>query len=182
MKQNFEGADILRNINVSGYVAFYQINIFFAYIYQVFLRCFRDPIRVPRIANRVPRIRENHHRVPRIRKNRVPRIREIGPLQVHIGYLTSSLKKNCIYVFNIYKMSLPPDEIASRAGFGPRAVSLETPGLSLSRSQQAKSSDNDRQVSSYTSCNRFIRIDSREDIAPVCAIHQATLFKQTAKI
>jgi len=37
-----------------------------------FLRCFRDPIRVPRIENRVPRIRENFHRVPRIKKNRVP--------------------------------------------------------------------------------------------------------------
>jgi len=37
-----------------------------------FLRCFRDPIRVPRI-------------------------REIGSLQVHIGYLTFSLKKNCKY-------------------------------------------------------------------------------------
>jgi len=46
---------------------------------QVFLRCFRDPIRVPRIENRVPRIRENNHRVPRIRENRVPRMRESGP-------------------------------------------------------------------------------------------------------
>ena len=27
-------------------------------------RRFRDPIRVPRIENRVPRIRENYHRVP----------------------------------------------------------------------------------------------------------------------
>jgi len=26
---------------------------------QVFLRCFRDPIRVPRIENRFPRFREN---------------------------------------------------------------------------------------------------------------------------
>jgi len=46
-----------------------------------------------RIENRVPRIRENHHRVPRIKENRVPGIREIGSLQVHIGYLTFSLKK-----------------------------------------------------------------------------------------
>jgi len=46
----------------------------------VFLRCFRDPIRVPRIENRVPRIRESYHRVRRIRENRVPRIREIGSL------------------------------------------------------------------------------------------------------
>jgi len=50
---------------------------------QGFLRCFRDPIRVPRIENRVLRIREN----------RIPRIREIGSLQVHTGYLTFSLKK-----------------------------------------------------------------------------------------
>ena len=47
-------------------------------IQQVFLRRFRDPIRVPRI-------RENYHRVPRIR--------EIGSLQIHTGYLTFSLKK-----------------------------------------------------------------------------------------
>jgi len=33
-----------------------------------FLRCFKDPIRVPRIENLVPRIRENYYRVPRIRK------------------------------------------------------------------------------------------------------------------
>jgi len=50
-----------------------------------FLRRFRDPIRVPRISNRVPRIRENYHRVPKIR--------EIGSLQIHTGYLTFSLKK-----------------------------------------------------------------------------------------
>jgi len=31
---------------------------------QVFLRRFRDPIRVPGIENRVPRVRENCHRVP----------------------------------------------------------------------------------------------------------------------
>ena len=60
---------------------------------QVFSRCFRGPIRVPRIENRVPWIRENYHRVPRIRENRVPRIREIGSLQVDNGYLTFSLKK-----------------------------------------------------------------------------------------
>jgi len=40
---------------------------------KFFLRCFRDPIRVPRI-------REKYHRVLRIRENRVPRIREIGSL------------------------------------------------------------------------------------------------------
>jgi len=32
----------------------------------------QDPIRVPRIENRVPRIREIDHRVPRIRENRIP--------------------------------------------------------------------------------------------------------------
>ena len=42
---------------------------------HAFLRRFRDPIRVPRI------------------ENRVPRIREIGSLQVHTGYLACSLKK-----------------------------------------------------------------------------------------
>jgi len=43
-----------------------------------FLRCFR--------------ISENYHQVPRIRENRFPRIREIGSLQIHTGYLTFSLK------------------------------------------------------------------------------------------
>jgi len=56
------------------------------YITRV-LRCFRDQIQVPRIENRVPRISENYHRVPRIRENRVSRIREIGSLHVHNGYL-----------------------------------------------------------------------------------------------
>jgi len=58
-----------------------------------FSRRFRDPIQVPRIENQVLTIRENHHRVPRIKKNRVPIIREIGSLQVHIGYLTFSIKQ-----------------------------------------------------------------------------------------
>jgi len=53
---------------------------------QVFLRRFRDPIQVPRI-------RETCHRVSRIKENQVPRIREIGSLQVQTGYLTFSLKK-----------------------------------------------------------------------------------------
>jgi len=51
-----------------------------------FLRRFRDPIRVPRI-------RENYHRVPKIRENRVPRIREIESLQIQTRFLTFSLKK-----------------------------------------------------------------------------------------
>ena len=61
---------------------------------RVFLRYFRDPIWVPRIENRVPRIRGNYHQVPRIRENRVSRIREIRSLQVHTWYITFSLKKN----------------------------------------------------------------------------------------
>jgi len=63
---------------------------------RVFLRRFRDPIRVPIIENRVPAVRK-YYRVPRIRENRVPGIREIGSLQVHTGYLTFSLK-NLAYV------------------------------------------------------------------------------------
>ena len=55
---------------------------------RVFVRRFRDPSRVPRISNRVRRITENYHRVPKIRENWVPRIREIGSLQIYIGYLT----------------------------------------------------------------------------------------------
>ena len=60
---------------------------------RFFLRRFRDQIRVPRISNRVPRIRENYHRVPKIRKNPVPRIGEIGSLQIQTEFLTFSLKK-----------------------------------------------------------------------------------------
>jgi len=45
---------------------------------QGFLRCCRYPIRVPRIENRVPGMRENYHRVPRIKENRVP----TGPYRV----------------------------------------------------------------------------------------------------
>ena len=61
-------------------------------VIAVFLMCFMDPNRVPRIENRDPRIRENLHWVPRFRENRVPRIREIGSLRFHIRYLTFSLK------------------------------------------------------------------------------------------
>ena len=58
-----------------------------------FQRRFRDPIRVPRISNRVPRIREHYHRASKIRENRVPRFRKIGSLQIQTGFLTVSLKK-----------------------------------------------------------------------------------------
>ena len=61
-----------------------------------FLRGFRDPIRVPRISNRVPRIRETYHRVHKIRENRFPGIREIGSLQMQTWFLTFSLEKTCI--------------------------------------------------------------------------------------
>ena len=59
-------------------------------ISRVFLRCFRDPIRVPRIS-------ENYHRFPRIR--------EIGSVHVHTGHLKFSLKKtgiSCIF-YNTYR-------------------------------------------------------------------------------
>jgi len=56
-------------------------------IFSVF-RCFRDPNRVSR-----NRIRENYHRVPRIRENRVPRIREIRSLQVYTRCLTFYFEK-----------------------------------------------------------------------------------------
>ena len=71
-------------------VHFACLRLFSAIVHfiQGFLRRFRGPIRVPRI-------RENYHRVPKIRENRVPRIREIGSLQTHTGYLTFSLKKTC---------------------------------------------------------------------------------------
>jgi len=62
---------------------------------RVFLRRFRDPIRVPRVSNRVLRIRENYHRVPKTRENQVPRIREIASPQIQTGFLTFSLKKLC---------------------------------------------------------------------------------------
>jgi len=82
------------------------------YIYRVFLKRFRDPMRVLRISNRVPRITENYHRAPKIIKNRVPRIREIGSLQFQTGLLTFSLKKPLIYVYiffqDIEKLCLKP--------------------------------------------------------------------------
>ena len=56
------------------------------YTITSFLKRFRDPLRVPRIKKLVPRIREN----------RVPRIRKIGSLQVHTGYLTFSLQQPTI--------------------------------------------------------------------------------------
>jgi len=59
---------------------------------QGFLRCFRDPVRVPRIENRVTSISENYHRVPRIRENRVP----TGPYRVRNIFF----KKNCIRHFS----------------------------------------------------------------------------------
>jgi len=70
------------------------------YICRFFLSRFRDPIRVPRISNRVPRITENYHWVPKIGENWVPRIREIGSLQIHIEYLTFLKKSLYIRIFD----------------------------------------------------------------------------------
>jgi len=49
-----------------------------------FLRRFRDPTQVPRISNRVPRIRE------------------IGSLRIHTGYLTFSLKKTWCFIYVVF--------------------------------------------------------------------------------
>jgi len=73
---------------------FGKCSIHYAYN-QVFLRRFRDLIQVPRF-------RENYHRVPKIRENRVLRIREIGSLQIHTGFLTFSLKKKTGITFQFY--------------------------------------------------------------------------------
>jgi len=66
-----------QNVSKEEYAAMFKFSFFekwqFQTSQQVFLRCFRDPIRVPRI-------KENYHRVPRIRE---------------IGSLTISLKKTC---------------------------------------------------------------------------------------
>jgi len=106
--------------NIYTYISEY----YFQNYYTGFLRCFRDPIRVPRIENRVPRIRENYHRVPRIenrvpriRKNyhRVPRIRENRALESENRVPTGPyrapyifLKKNLIIclLFNTYFISV----------------------------------------------------------------------------
>ena len=61
---------------------------------SVFLRRFRDPIRVSRISNRVPRIKENYHRVPKIRENRVP----TNPYRVPNIFLKKTLVKTIIYL------------------------------------------------------------------------------------
>jgi len=55
-----------------------------------FLRHLRDPTRVSRIENRVPRIRENYHLVARVRENRVP----TGPYRV----LSIFLKKTVLSI------------------------------------------------------------------------------------
>jgi len=83
-------------------VHFACLRLFSAIVHfiQGFLRRFRGPIRVPRI-------RENYHRVPKIRENRVPRIREIGFLQIQTGFLTFSLKTTLIQcVFIAWKNSI----------------------------------------------------------------------------
>jgi len=64
-------------------------------ICRFFLRCFKDPSWVPRIS-------KNYHRVPKIRENQVPRIREIGFLQISTRYLTFSLKKTLSMCISTY--------------------------------------------------------------------------------
>jgi len=61
------------NVIILKYQKFQLWTDFTGLLNQGFLRRFR-------IENQVPRISENCHRVPRIRENRVPRIREIGSL------------------------------------------------------------------------------------------------------
>jgi len=101
---NHENFEEITNIAKSLHVT---VNSKVCIFTSVLLRCFRDPNRVLRIENlvprfkenyhQVPRIKENYHQVPRIKENWVPRIRQIGSLQVHIGYLTVSLKKTLIF-------------------------------------------------------------------------------------
>ena len=97
---------------------------------QVFLRRFRDPIQVPRISNRVSRIPENYHRVPKIRENWVPRIREIGSLHMHIGYRTFSLKKpwhnHCFRCYMLCNALLH----AINVKFGPPSANYSSPLVS----------------------------------------------------
>jgi len=47
-------------------------------------------------------MRENYHRVPKIRENRFPRIREIGSLQIRTGLLTFSFT-----IFILAHIALP---------------------------------------------------------------------------
>jgi len=65
------------------------------YTHSGFFRRIRDPIRVLRVSNRVSWIRENYHRVPKLKENRVPSIKEIGSLKIQTRFLTFSLKKTC---------------------------------------------------------------------------------------
>jgi len=74
-----------------------------------FIRCFGNPIRVPRIENRVPRIRERYqgrylngycnqyYEMVAINALKLSR-KLFGPLQVHAWYLKFSLKKTCYEV------------------------------------------------------------------------------------
>jgi len=100
-----------------------------SYMYAVaqgFLRHFMDPIRVPRIENQVPTVRENHDRVPRIKESRVPIIREIGSLQVHIGYLTFSWKKPCCSLYVSQKNLIVKS--STKLGGGEQGASQKSGG------------------------------------------------------
>ena len=103
------GTDIIRNQDDSRHVQPFVDQIHLTlwkkrkkYICRVSLRCFRDPFWLPIISNRFPRIKENYHRVPKIRENRVPRIREIGFLQILTRFLTFSLKTTLYIYIYIY--------------------------------------------------------------------------------
>jgi len=72
------------------------------YVTSVFSTCFRDPIRVHRIENRIPRIRENYQRVSRIRENRIG----TGPYWVPNNFLKSKLRNVTVYVIKAVKLLL----------------------------------------------------------------------------
>jgi len=95
------GKSKFNTVKISGQLCFFRASASFSKLVngektfntvRVLLRRFRDPVRVPRISNRVLRIRENDHRVPKIKKG-VPRNREIGSLQIQTRFLTFFLKK-----------------------------------------------------------------------------------------
>jgi len=65
-----------KNFNLDLHIFWIKFAIFHLVMHQVFLRCFRDLVRVPRI-------RENYHLVLRIRENRVP----TGPCRVPNTFL-----------------------------------------------------------------------------------------------
>jgi len=64
----------------------YQIDLILrAYLIQFLLRRFRDPIRVPRIENRVPRIKENYYRSLKSEKIGFLESEKSGPYRSILG-------------------------------------------------------------------------------------------------